>query len=65
MHASKMKLWSLVMVLALAPSAHGTPTENLALRVLPAPAKVVIDGQASDWDLSGGIFTSSVRLGGC
>ena len=47
----------MVMVLALATSAHGTPTESLGLRVLPVPASVVIDGKTDDWDLSGGIFT--------
>ncbi|HZZ73941.1 MAG TPA: hypothetical protein VFE24_16935 [Pirellulales bacterium] len=40
----------------VASSASATPTENLGLRVLPAPGKVVVDGKADDWDLSGGIF---------
>lgn len=56
MHTSKVRLWSLVMAVALAVAAQATPTENVGLRVLPASTKVVIDGQASDWDLSGGIF---------
>ncbi len=33
-----------------------TPTENVRFRVLPAPAKMVIDGKVDDWDLSAGIF---------
>jgi len=31
-------------------------TENLGMRVLPAPGKVKIDGKFDDWDLTGGIF---------
>ena len=38
---------------------RATETENIGIRVLPAPGKVVIDGQYGDWDLSGGIFTPS------
>ncbi|MDB6030952.1 MAG: hypothetical protein JWM16_1290 [Verrucomicrobiales bacterium] len=37
-------------------AAYATPTENVSFRVLPAPAKMVVDGKTSDWDLSGGIF---------
>jgi hypothetical protein len=53
--------WSLRTCLILAGLALGsvapaTPTENLGVRVLPAPARVVIDGRINDWDLSGGIF---------
>ena len=33
-----------------------TETENLGIRVLPAPGKVAVDGKADDWDLSGGLF---------
>ena len=33
-----------------------TPTENVSFRILPAPAKMVIDGKVDDWDLSAGIF---------
>lgn len=36
--------------------ASATETEHLGMRVLPAPGGVAIDGQAQDWDLSGGIF---------
>jgi len=39
--------------------SQATETENLGLAIVPAPGKVVIDGKADDWDLSGGIFTSS------
>ena len=34
-----------------------TETENLGIRVLPAPGKVVVDGKTDDWDLSAGVFT--------
>ncbi len=36
--------------------ARATETENLGMRILPAPGKVVVDGKIDDWDLSGGIF---------
>jgi outer membrane protein assembly factor BamB len=36
--------------------ALATETENYNLRVLPAPATVAIDGKATEWDLSGGVF---------
>ena len=39
-----------------APPAAATETENLGIRALPAPGKVVIDGKFDDWDLSGGIL---------
>jgi DNA-binding beta-propeller fold protein YncE len=39
-------------------AAHATPTENLGIRVLPAPGAMNIDGKIADWDLSGGIFAS-------
>src|SRR4051794_33695021 len=35
-------------------TATATPTENTNFRVLPAPAKMVVDGKSDDWDLSGG-----------
>ncbi len=35
---------------------RATETENLGIRVLPAPGKVTVDGKFDDWDLSGGIF---------
>ena len=37
-------------------TARATPTENLGIRVLPAPGAVVVDGRANDWDLSAGVF---------
>ena len=37
-------------------AASATETENLNMRVLPVPGKVVIDGACDDWDLSGGVF---------
>ncbi len=45
------------ILVAVAPHvATATPTENVAFRVLPAPAGMDIDGKVGDWDLSGGIF---------
>ena len=38
-------------------TAGATETENLGIRVLPAPGKVVVDGKTDDWDLSAGVFT--------
>ena len=40
-------------------TAGATETENLGIRVLPAPGKVVVDGKTDDWDLSAGVFTCS------
>jgi hypothetical protein len=37
-------------------SVFATETENLGIRILPAPGKVVVDGKINDWDLSGGVF---------
>jgi DNA-binding beta-propeller fold protein YncE len=39
-----------------ASSLGATETENIGLRILPAPGPVVVDGASGDWDLSGGIF---------
>ena len=49
-----------LMILLLSPLGRvgATPTENLGLQVLPAPGPVVVDGQYSDWDLSGSVFAS-------
>ena len=46
----------LALVLAAVQPARATETENLGLRVLPAPAAIKVDGSSTDWDLSGGIF---------
>ncbi len=43
---------------ALITCVKATPTENIGLQVLPAPAAVIIDGKYNDWDLSGSIFAS-------
>ena len=51
--AATMGLLGLALV---AGAAQATETENHALRILPAPGKVVVDGRFGDWDLSGGIF---------
>ena len=47
------------LAILLAPPVHATDTENLGIRVLPAPGPVTIDGKIDDWDLSGGIFVCS------
>lgn len=47
---------SLFLLLLLPMAAKATPTENLGIRVLPAPGAVSVDGHLEDWDLSGGIF---------
>ncbi|MGB2613808.1 MAG: PQQ-binding-like beta-propeller repeat protein, partial [Phycisphaerae bacterium] len=47
---------ALAVMVLLAGIAWATETENLGIRVLPAPGKVVVDGQVNDWDLSGGVF---------
>jgi hypothetical protein len=51
-------LRTLATTLALAAGliAAATETENHTLPVLPAPGKIVVDGNTDDWDLSGGIF---------
>ncbi|NQT18244.1 MAG: hypothetical protein HQ592_00970, partial [Planctomycetes bacterium] len=49
----------LVIACALCASAFATETENIGMKVLPAPGKVAVDGKFDDWDLSGGIFTCS------
>ena len=40
----------------LAYSAVQNKADNLEVRIVPAPKKVVIDGDLSDWDRSGEIF---------
>jgi hypothetical protein len=37
-------------------SVFATETENLNIRILPTPGKMVIDGKTTDWDQSGGVF---------
>ena len=37
-------------------ASQATETENLGIRILPAPGKVEIDGKFADWDLGGGVF---------
>ena len=46
----------LFLFLVLSLSVFATETENLGIRVLPTPSKMVIDGKTNDWDLSGGVF---------
>jgi len=43
-------------IMAFCAQAQATETENLNIRILPTPGKMVIDGKAADWDLSGGVF---------
>ncbi|NQT18439.1 MAG: hypothetical protein HQ592_01950, partial [Planctomycetes bacterium] len=47
---------AVLLVLAIAAMARATETENLGVRILPAPGEVTIDGKFDDWDLSGGVF---------
>src|SRR5437868_4786753 len=47
---------AVLALLAGVATVGATPTENVSFHVLPAPAQVVVDGQADDWDLSAGIF---------
>ena len=47
-----------VLPLLAAAGAWATETENLGLRILPAPGMVAVDGKVDDWDLSGGVFTT-------
>ncbi len=57
-----MKRWIacvLVGFLALVATGQATETENLGIRVLPAPGKVTVDGGVEDWDLTGGVFICS------
>ena len=49
-------MWATVWMLLLTGIAWATETENLGIRILPAPGPVVVDGQFDDWDLSGGVF---------
>jgi hypothetical protein len=46
------------MGLAATP-ARATETENLNFSILPAPAKIEIDGKINDWDLTAGILACS------
>ena len=46
-----------VLAVVLSMTVYATETENLGMRALPVPGKVVtVDGKIDDWDLSGGIF---------
>lgn len=54
----KHSLLCLALVAFSLAVATATPTENVSFRVLPAPAKMVVDGKTGDWDLSGGIFAT-------
>ena len=46
----------ILAVTLLLTAAWATETENLNIRILPAPGKVTVDGKFTDWDLSGGVF---------
>lgn len=50
-------LLAVVTVLLSITALPATETENLGIRVLPAPGTVVVDGKTDDWDLSAGMFT--------
>jgi len=48
---------TLMLLACLGGSLFATETENFG--ILPAPKPLVIDGDAKDWDLSGGVFVCS------
>ena len=48
--------WAIVVIASVCFQAQATMTENLDMRVLPAPGKVAVDGKFDDWDLSSGVF---------
>ena len=50
-------LLAFVIVFLWITALPATETENLGIRVLPAPGKVIVDGKTDDWDLSAGMFT--------
>ena len=50
------KLLVICLILTSSVVAVATETEHYAVRVLPVPDSVTIDGGLDDWDLSGGIF---------
>ena len=56
-------MWKSILAVAsalfIAAGAWATESENLGISILPAPAKVVVDGKVGDWDLSGGRFVCS------
>jgi hypothetical protein len=45
-----------LLVLLPAMLASGLPTENHEIYAVPAPGRVVVDGNLDEWDLSGRIF---------
>lgn len=46
----------LALFLTVASSTRATETEHFGIRLVPTPAKVAVDGQTNDWDLSGGML---------
>ena len=56
--SSAVSLIAAFALLLASASARATPTENIGIRVLPAPNPVVVDGKINDWDLSGSVFAS-------
>jgi len=53
---SRAMIAGFVLAVVFSTAAYATETENLGIRVLPAPGRVTVDGKTGDWDLSGGIF---------
>jgi hypothetical protein len=51
--------FGLIIVFLSIAALHATETENLGIRVLPAPGKVVVDGNFDDWELSGSMLICS------
>ena len=52
----RLPLPAVLLGLAFFVTLDATETENLGLRILPAPGKVVVDAKFDDWDLAGGVF---------
>lgn len=51
-HRIKLSLW-MAALLSVCSQSQALQTDNHGIHVVPAPGKVVIDGQLDDWDLSG------------
>lgn len=59
LHVRTILVACLLLASSWIANANATETENLNIRILPTPGKMVIDGKTDDWDLSGGVFVCS------
>ena len=55
---TRLAILALLMT-GLCLGAVATETEHVGFRILPAPGKVVVDGNFNDWNLAGSIFICS------